>query len=149
MAFDAQCRRLGHGKGYYGARVHAWRACVLGLFILQTADRVSWSPQISHTDCFLARLTESNAAKGGPRPYTVVSVVGCRSTAPTSVQAASLAFQPIQQHDQTQGLALAEQVIADVPTDTFDLPLDAVVTPHGVYLRDGEGGVGAGAAAVS
>lgn len=36
-------------------------------------------------------------------------------------------------------------MIAEVPTDTFDLPLDAVVTPDRVYMR-GDGGDGDGAA---
>lgn len=44
-----------------------------------------------------------------------------------------------------QGLALAEQVIAgEVPTDAFDRPLDAVVTPDRVFLRGGADGGGGG-----
>ncbi|TFJ83399.1 hypothetical protein NSK_005304 [Nannochloropsis salina CCMP1776] len=35
----------------------------------------------------------------------------------------------------TIGLALEEQMVASVPVDTFDLPLDAVVTPDKVYFR--------------
>lgn len=42
-------------------------------------------------------------------------------------------------HHSKQGLALTEQIISEVPTDTFDVLLDAVVTPAGVYLRDGSG----------
>lgn len=41
------------------------------------------------------------------------------------------------QNRKKQGLALTEQIIPEVPTDTFDVLLDAVVTPMGVFLRDG------------
>ena len=40
----------------------------------------------------------------------------------------------------TQGLALSEQMVPEVPTDTFDLPLDVVVTPDRVYYRDDAAG---------
>ena len=33
------------------------------------------------------------------------------------------------------GLALDEQIVESVPLDSFDLPLDAVVTPSRVYAR--------------
>lgn len=35
-----------------------------------------------------------------------------------------------------QGLALEEQLVEEVPMDDLDLPLDAVVTPSTVILKD-------------
>ena len=35
----------------------------------------------------------------------------------------------------TVGLALEEQMVESVPLDTFDLPLDFIVTPSRVYTR--------------
>lgn len=87
------------------------------------------------SDCFLERLTKSNAAHGKPAPYTVVCTV------------IAWMHHTFQEHDMycdyfvlypwlsiEQALALDEQLVESIPMDSFDRSLDAIVTPTELLL---------------
>ena len=88
-------------------------------------------------------MNKSNAEKGGPVPYTVVSdrcalmkiEKKARQRLASFPCSRPYSLHPFLPSSSFQGLALTEQIIDEVPVDTFDLPLDAIVTPDTVYYR--------------
>lgn len=111
VAFDAQCRRLGHGKGYYDTFIERLEMVYKGMEACPTKGE-----QGGTTSC--ARDCDED---------------GCgRSTHPT---------QPIvdggihKRRVVLVGLSLDEQIIEQVPTDEHDRALDYVITPTTIYQR--------------
>jgi 5-formyltetrahydrofolate cyclo-ligase len=121
VAFDRKCNRLGHGKGYYGELFSGGE----GIRMLRC-----WC--CGCADCFLERLTRSNAEKGASKPYTVVSMAGPRRCDLRKLVCMTWVAYMLC----PQGLALSEQLVDSIPMDSFDLPLDALVTPDALYVRD-------------
>lgn len=87
------------------------------------------------SDCFLERLTKSNAAHGKPAPYTVVCTVLAwmrKIVSRAWIVCAYSVLCPWLLIE--QALALDEQVVESIPMDSFDRSLDAIVTPTELLL---------------